>query len=64
MPLHLEPLDLYEKLQGYSSVLLVSCPICPPISLATDYGKPFMEFFKHGILPRHAYGLPGNETGY
>jgi len=49
MPLHLEPLDLYDKLQGYSSVLLVSCPVCPPVSLATDKEMPFMEFFKHGI---------------
>lgn len=49
MPLHLEPLNLYDKLQHYSSVLLVSCPVCPPISLATDKQMPFMEFFKHGI---------------
>lgn len=49
MPLHLEPLDLYDKLQRYSSVLLVSCPVCPPVSLATDKEMPFMEFFKHGI---------------
>lgn len=49
MPLHLEPLDLHDKLQRYSSVLLVSCPVCPPISLATDKGMPFMEIFKHGI---------------
>lgn len=49
MPLHLEPLDIYDKLQRYSSVLLVSCPVCPPVSLATDKGAPFMEFFKHGI---------------
>ena len=49
MPLHLEPLDLYDKLQRYSSVLLVSCPVCPPVSLATDKDMPFIEFFKHGI---------------
>lgn len=49
MPLHLEPLDIFDKLQDYESVLLVSCPICPPVSLATDKNQPFMEFFKHGI---------------
>ena len=49
MPLHLEPLDIYDKLQEYASVLLVSCPICPPVSLATDKNMPFMEFFRHGI---------------
>lgn len=49
MPLHLEPLDLFERLRSYRSVLFVSCPVCPPASLATDAGSPFIEFFKHGI---------------
>ena len=49
MPLHLEPLDLSDKLQKYKSVLIVSCPVCPPVSLATDKDSPFIEFFKHGI---------------
>lgn len=49
MPLHLEPLDLLERLQSYSSVLIVSCPVCPPASLASHNDAPFIEFFKHGI---------------
>jgi len=49
MPLHLEPLDLTDKLQDYSSVLIVSCPVCPPASLASDTDSPLIEFFKHGI---------------
>ena len=49
MPLHLEPLDLFDELQGYSSVLIVSCPVCPPASLASDNDSPFIELFKHGI---------------
>ena len=49
MPLHLEPLDLSDKLQDYKSVLIVWCPVCPPVSLAGDKHTPFMEFFKHGI---------------
>lgn len=49
MPLHLEPLDLSDKLQSFSSVLIVSCPVCPPVSLASDNDSPFIEFFKHGI---------------
>ena len=49
MPLHLEPLDLSETLKSYTSVLLVSCPVCPPASLAGDDDLPFIEFFKHGI---------------
>lgn len=49
MPLHLEPLDVSHALESYKSVLIVSCPICPPVSLATDKNSPFIEFFKHGI---------------
>ncbi|MDJ0655550.1 MAG: hypothetical protein QNJ40_15410 [Xanthomonadales bacterium] len=49
MPFHLEPIDFSDELRGYASVLIVSCPVCPPISLATDTDSPFMELFKHGI---------------
>ena len=49
MPLHLEPLNLSDRLQSYRSVLIVSCPVCPPVSLASNSDSPFMEFFKHGI---------------
>ena len=49
MPLHLEPLDLLKRLQSYGSVLIVSCPVCPPASLASDNDAPLIEFFKHGI---------------
>ena len=49
MPLHLEPLDLSDKLKSYKSVLFVSCPVCPQTSLAGDNDSPLIEFFKHGI---------------
>ena len=49
MPLHLESLDLSDRLKSYQSVLLVSCPVCPPASLASDSDTPLIEFFKHGI---------------
>ena len=49
MPLHLEPLDYSDMLRGRESVLIVSCPVCPPVSLASDNDAPFMELFKHGI---------------
>ena len=52
MPLHLEPLDVSTELEKYKSVLIVSCPVCPPVSLATDRNSPFIEFFKHGIKTR------------
>lgn len=49
MPLHLKPLDNLADLAKCKSVLIVSCPVCPPVSLASDVGSPFIEFFKHGI---------------
>lgn len=49
MPLHLEALDVSADLEGFKSVLIVSCPVCPPVSLATDKDSPLIEFFKHGI---------------
>ena len=49
MPLHLESLDLSDRLKNYKSVLLVSCPVCPPASLASDDDSPLIEFFRHGI---------------
>ena len=52
MPLHLQPLDVTVELENHNSVLIVSCPICPPISLATERSSPFVEFFKSGIKTR------------
>lgn len=49
MPLHLEPLDVSVDLENISSVLIVSCPVCPPVSLAIQKGSPFIEFFKSGL---------------
>ena len=49
MPLHLQPIDTSAEVARYRSVLIVSCPVCPPVSLASDTGSPFIEFFKHGI---------------
>jgi len=49
MPLHMEPLDVTDALEGISSALLVSCPVCPPVSLAVQKSSPFIEFFKKGI---------------
>lgn len=49
MPLHLEPLDLSDTLERYGSVLIVTCPVCPPISLAADRRGPLIDLFRHGI---------------
>jgi hypothetical protein len=52
MPLHLEPLDVSSELEGLRSVLIVSCPVCPPVSLATERNSPFKEFLRSGIKTR------------
>jgi hypothetical protein len=49
MPIHLEPLDVSAELERFGSVLIVSCPICPPMSLAMQRRSPFLEFFKRGL---------------
>jgi hypothetical protein len=49
MPVYLEPEDVTAELEGFNSVLIVSCPVCPPMSLAMREKKPFLELFKHGL---------------
>jgi hypothetical protein len=49
MPLHLEPLEVSEVLQDVHSVLIVPCPICPPVSLATDNDSRFLDIFRAGF---------------
>lgn len=49
MPIHLMPSDISPDLESCNSVLIVSCPICPPMSLAMQNGSPFLQFFKKGI---------------
>jgi hypothetical protein len=49
MPIHLEPRDVTADLEGFSSVLIVSCPICPPVCVSMQKKRPFIEFFKHGL---------------
>lgn len=49
MPLHLGPVDVSAAIENSDSVLIVSCPICPPVSLATDKDSPLIDFFRHGI---------------
>ena len=49
MPLHLIPSDVSIELKRFRSVLFVACPVCPPISLATEKHSPFIELFKNGL---------------
>ena len=49
MPIYLEPRNVAGELEDFNSVLIISCPICPPMSMAMQTKKPFIDFFKHGI---------------
>jgi len=49
MPVYLEPKDVSADLEKFSSVLIVFCPICPPMCLAMQKKSPFIELFKRGI---------------
>ena len=49
MPIYLEPKDVSTELENYRSVLFVCCPMCPPMSLAMQTKKPFVEVVKHGL---------------
>ena len=49
MPIFLEPRDILTELVGFESVLIVSCPICPPMSLAMQKKEPFIDLFKSGL---------------
>ena len=49
MPIFLEPRDALNDLKGFASVLIVSCPICPPMSVSIQSKRPLLEPFRHGI---------------
>ena len=49
MPIRLEPWDVSADLEKFSSVLIVSCPVCPAVSLALHEEKPLFEILKHGF---------------
>lgn len=49
MPIFLEPRDAINYLKDFESVLIVSCPICPPMCVSIQQKKPFLEPFKHGL---------------
>ncbi|MBT8090011.1 MAG: hypothetical protein KJO01_07365 [Gammaproteobacteria bacterium] len=49
MPVNLTPKDVSSDLAGFNSVLIASCPVCPPMCLAMQKQEPFIDFFKHGL---------------
>ena len=49
MPINLTPRDVSRQLADVNSVLIASCPVCPPMCLAMQKKAPFIELFKHGV---------------
>jgi len=49
MPVYLEPRDVSADLDNFNSVLIASCPICPPMCLSMQKKKPFIVVFKNGL---------------
>lgn len=49
MPIYLEPRDVTSELEKFRSVLIVSCLMCPPISLAKQKKQPLIDVSKHGF---------------
>ena len=49
MPILLERKDFMADVENFKSVLIVSCPMCPPMNLAMQTGTPFIELFEHGV---------------
>jgi len=49
MPVYLEPRDITADLENFNSVLIVSCPVCPPMCLSMQKNSPFKELFRTGL---------------
>ena len=47
MPLHFEDLDIASKTAGLRSALIVSCNLCPAVTVAVREQKPFLRLFTH-----------------
>lgn len=49
MPIFMEPRDAIDDLKHFESVLIVSCPVCPPMCVSIQQKQPFIELFKTGL---------------
>jgi hypothetical protein len=46
LPIHLEELNVVQKVKGLNSELIAACNMCAGASLAMSKNKPFIQFFK------------------
>ena len=46
MPIHLEELNVVQKVKGLNSALIAACNMCAGASLAMNENSPFIQFFK------------------
>jgi hypothetical protein len=49
MPIYLEPIDVAAELENVGSVLIVSCMMCPPMSVAMQQKKPLFDLARYGF---------------
>jgi|SRR5680860_693132 len=49
MPFYLDDLDLGVEIEGVGSALIVSCYMCPAVTVAAREGKPFIRLFSSFI---------------
>ena len=47
MPLHLEDVDVVQKVEGMNSALIVPCNMCAAVTVAMNENKPFLQIFKN-----------------
>jgi hypothetical protein len=50
MPIHFDDLDVVSEVAGLSSALIVPCNMCPGVTVAVRENKPFIQFFKYGLV--------------
>ena len=46
MPIHFNDLDVVSEVAGSSSALIVSCNMCPAVTVAVRERKPFMQLWR------------------